>query len=150
VNKHMRRHLLLILIAALTWQLPAAAEELYRWVDADGKVHFGDRPPQDAEAKSIADELKPINFSDAAGEQDYPDNRRADQIAQEYRNQKRQQQQKQIRHQQLVCKRAQRQLKILKGRVYFVDAEGNETTVSERERQAQARALEAQIRQYCG
>lgn len=29
---------------ALTLAVPAAANEIYRWVDDDGVVHFGDRP----------------------------------------------------------------------------------------------------------
>lgn len=35
--------LLLIVLAILA--LPAAAGTLYRWVDADGKVHYTDKPP---------------------------------------------------------------------------------------------------------
>lgn len=33
--------------AALLLVSSAAATEIYRWVDADGTVHFGDRPPAD-------------------------------------------------------------------------------------------------------
>lgn len=29
------------------------AQEIFRWVDKDGKVHYGDRPPPAAEAKSV-------------------------------------------------------------------------------------------------
>lgn len=35
------------LVASLI-AMPAAAEEVYRWVDADGTVHFSDRPPATA------------------------------------------------------------------------------------------------------
>lgn len=146
----MKRTLFWILLPALAWQLPAAAEELYRWVDADGKVHFGDRPPQDAAVESIEAKLKPINRADATRREDFPDTRRAQQIEQQYQSEKRLQYQQQARRAQQVCSRARRELEILKGPVYFVDAEGNESTISERERQAQARALEAQIREYCG
>ena len=146
----MKRRLLWILLPTLAWQLPASADGLYRWVDADGKVHFGDRPPQDAEAESIEAKLKPINRADATRREDFPDTRRAQQIEQQYQNEKRQQHQQQARRAQQVCNRARRELEILKGPVYFVDANGNESTISERERQAQARALEAQIREYCG
>ena len=31
--------------------LPAGAEEVYRWVDAEGTVHFSDRPPATANEK---------------------------------------------------------------------------------------------------
>ena len=141
---------IVLLIIALAWQLPAAAEELYRWVDADGKVHFGDRPPQDAQAESIEAKLKPINRADATRREDFPDTRRAQQIEQQYRDKQRQQDQKQARRQQQVCNRARRELEILRGPVYFVDANGKESTISEREREARARTLQAEIRQYCG
>ncbi len=45
--------LVLGVLAATT--APTDATEVYRWVDADGRVHFGDRPRQaDAEAVDIA------------------------------------------------------------------------------------------------
>ncbi len=44
----------------------AQAGSLYRWVDKDGKVHYGDRPAEDA----VAPQQK--RFSDAAGGADLP------------------------------------------------------------------------------
>lgn len=44
----------------------AQAGSLYRWTDKDGKVHYGDRPAEDA----LAAEQK--KFSDTAGEVDLP------------------------------------------------------------------------------
>lgn len=41
--------LLLALLCAGTVQ----AQSLYRWVDADGKVHYGDRPPAPDKVKEI-------------------------------------------------------------------------------------------------
>ena len=32
--------------------MPASAD-VYRWVDADGRVHFGDRPPADTQVEQI-------------------------------------------------------------------------------------------------
>jgi hypothetical protein len=40
------RHLVALLILACL--SPAAAGEIYRWTDAQGRVHFGDRPPAGA------------------------------------------------------------------------------------------------------
>lgn len=31
----------------------ASAQEVFRWIDKDGKVHYGDMPPPPAEAKSV-------------------------------------------------------------------------------------------------
>ncbi len=41
-----------LLLACVLW-MPAAAEPLYRWVDASGRVHFGDRPPATAAARPV-------------------------------------------------------------------------------------------------
>ena len=41
-----------ILAAALAlWALPSPAQ-IHKWVDADGKVHFSDKPPPDSARKS--------------------------------------------------------------------------------------------------
>ncbi|MGB1110086.1 MAG: thermonuclease family protein [Gammaproteobacteria bacterium] len=37
-----------VLQAPITW-----SAELYRWVDAQGRVHFGDQPPANAEAQTL-------------------------------------------------------------------------------------------------
>ena len=46
------RHWCLLLIACLL-SVPASTEPMYRWVDASGRVHFGDRPPATANAKPV-------------------------------------------------------------------------------------------------
>lgn len=48
----------LILIAAPAWTSGQQAE-IYRWVDEDGRVHFGDCPPQECPAESIAVPTEP-------------------------------------------------------------------------------------------
>jgi len=42
------QRLFFVLAALLVFQLPQAGE-LYRWMDKDGKVHYGDTPEEDAE-----------------------------------------------------------------------------------------------------
>lgn len=140
----------LSLLAGFALALNASAEELYRWVDSDGKVHFGDRPPVTAKAESLDGQLKPINGADPTRRQDFPDTTRSREIDQEYAARK-ESQQARVQQQRLnACNHARRQLQILRGRVYFVDENGKETTISERERQQEAVKMEAQIRQHCG
>jgi len=38
-----------------------AYAEIYKWTDENGKVHYGDRPPADANSKDISDVEKRIN-----------------------------------------------------------------------------------------
>ncbi|MBB5211559.1 DUF4124 domain-containing protein [Microbulbifer hydrolyticus] len=140
----------LVMMGIALLALNASAEELYRWVDKDGKVHFGDRPPVEAKAESLEGRLKPVNSAAPTRKQDFPDRSRAGQIEREYAARKQSEQSKARQQRQIACARARKQLKILKGPVYFVDAEGNESTISERQRQVEARKLEARVRQYCG
>jgi len=54
------KHLVLLLICLAVMPLSAQADKLYRWVDAEGKVHYGDAPPTDAkqlETKKLTDEV---------------------------------------------------------------------------------------------
>lgn len=44
------------------------AESLYRWVDSSGKVHYGDRPAEDA----VKSERKKFNAPVSAGDDDLP------------------------------------------------------------------------------
>ncbi|MDZ4203030.1 MAG: glutaredoxin family protein [Gallionella sp.] len=37
-----------VILLGLLLLAPAGAEEVYRWVDANGKVHYGDKPPAQA------------------------------------------------------------------------------------------------------
>ncbi|MCG8393838.1 MAG: DUF4124 domain-containing protein [Pseudomonadales bacterium] len=45
-------------LAALLVALPAHAE-IYQWRDADGKLHFGDRPPQQADSEKVVTRTTP-------------------------------------------------------------------------------------------
>ncbi|WP_105102433.1 DUF4124 domain-containing protein [Microbulbifer pacificus] len=143
-------HRALLLLAGAALAISADAQELYRWVDADGKVHFGDRPPAEANAESLDGRLKPVNGADPTLRQDFPDTARAQDIEREYAARKESQQSRNLRQQQIACHEARRQLQILQGRVYFVNEDGKESTISERQRQQEAQKLEARIRQYCG
>jgi glutaredoxin len=64
-----------ILIAVLLCSMSTQAE-VYRWVDKDGKVHYSDNPPADANA-----EQRKLQDNDAGGlEQNY-ETKRAAQLA---------------------------------------------------------------------
>lgn len=42
-----------VLTAVLSFSTPLAKAEVYRWVDANGRVHFGDRAPADRKAEAL-------------------------------------------------------------------------------------------------
>ncbi|MGL6162466.1 DUF4124 domain-containing protein [Microbulbifer sp.] len=126
----------------------ATAEEVYRWVDEEGKVHFGDRPPAQAAAKNVEGELRPINSADGGAPQKAP--RQQDKLQQEYESRR---QRKELQHRQQMaraCHNARRQLRILQGPVTFVGGDGKEVKMTERERQRQAELLKREISRVCG
>lgn len=137
-----------LLATALLAAASAQAAEVYRWVDAEGRVHFGDRPPQEAEASAERAELKPINSADAIQPRD-TSVRRPARVEQQYESRKQQQQQRQQQQMAAACREARNQLRILQGPVYFVDADGREVQISERERRERAQQLEHEVARAC-
>ncbi|HNL91555.1 MAG TPA: DUF4124 domain-containing protein [Pseudomonadales bacterium] len=62
----MKRNIFLTaLLLFLCW---SAQAEVYKWVDENGKVHFGDRAPDDKKAESLDEKLKDINIDHASGD----------------------------------------------------------------------------------
>jgi len=59
-----RRHMVGLLMVALAFSHPGTAAELYRWTDADGRVHFSDRPPPAAEVPAEVERLPTPRFAD--------------------------------------------------------------------------------------
>jgi len=53
MNRHLRSHLFFLLLAGLPL---ATLAQVYSWKDANGKVHYGDRPPamQQTDARKLA------------------------------------------------------------------------------------------------
>jgi hypothetical protein len=47
------RAALRILAIAVLALASAAAADVFKWTDASGKVHYGDRPPEDAKAQKL-------------------------------------------------------------------------------------------------
>ena len=139
-----------ILLTGLLLAAIASAEEMYRWVDAEGKVHFGDRPPTGTQARDISSELGPINSADANTAQGQPTGNRQAKLEREYQSRQQRQQLKQQQRLARACREAQKQLRILQGRVAFVDDSGREIVITERERQQRAEQLQRQVARTCG
>lgn len=48
-----------VLVALAAIAVPAFAGDIYKWVDADGGIHFADRPPGDGSAVEIDSRAPP-------------------------------------------------------------------------------------------
>ncbi len=51
-----------LLIAGMLFAATASAQQVYRWVDENGRVHFSDKPPTDAKAETVDIEIKPTDL----------------------------------------------------------------------------------------
>ncbi|GAB2875393.1 DUF4124 domain-containing protein [Microbulbifer echini] len=131
------------LFGSLMVAATAGASELYRWVDADGRVHFSDRPPAEAKAQDISGQLNPINSAEAT-------KNRPSLITSPATTTGREQQKRQQKEQQRNCSRARQRLRAINGRVAFIDNNGKEVRYSERERQQMAKKLQREIASRCG
>ncbi|TNE81449.1 MAG: DUF4124 domain-containing protein [Gammaproteobacteria bacterium] len=126
--------------------------EIYRWVDAAGKVHFSDKKPEDNhQAKDISGQLKPLNSDTSSAEthklQEVFQGETPEEKA--YRQQQQAKQQQLENNREHACQKARNQLSILRGRVAFIDPNGKEVVVTEEQRQERADKLEKEIRRHC-
>ncbi|MEX2963335.1 DUF4124 domain-containing protein [Microbulbifer sp. TYP-18] len=145
----MKRRYRVGLMAVLIWAGTAAADQLYRWVDSEGRVHFSDRPPKNADADNIAGQLRSINSIDATDTRGTSPSRRQAQLQQEYATRQQTQRQQERHRRANACRKARERLRILQGRVAFIDEKGREVVITERERQQQAQRLQGEIARVC-
>ncbi|MEH6467033.1 MAG: DUF4124 domain-containing protein [Porticoccus sp.] len=140
---------LLLLVPILA---PASFAEIYRWVDSNGKLHFSDQPPEgSATAEEVSSKMSPINRDSSAEETEKLQQVFQGETPEEqaFQNQQKAQQQRQYQNVKRACQQAKYNLQVLKGRVYFEDADGNEIIVTEEQREQRANQLAEEIRRHC-
>lgn len=126
--------------------------EVYKWVDEQGNVHFGDRPPQKEKATNLSDSLKPLNISTDLSNPGMI--RNAEQARQDELNRTRQEQQRKqqvanSKEYQEYCKAAKQRLRDISGPVVFYDEQGKQVKVTEKEREKMEQELRNEIEKNC-
>lgn len=140
----------MLLAACLLAAAPmAAAEDVYKWVDADGQIHFGSRPPAGARATRMA----PSSTEPAPAT---PNANWQQQLGQSNmrRLQKQQSEEQDARKQQQMarrCQSAQESLDILTrgGAVYQVNSRGEREYLGDEQRQAAIASAHQRVAAYC-
>lgn len=150
----------LLPLAALLALLPPAAAQVYKWVDANGKVQFSDQPPPNAKAQAVkipktsgsAPAAAPAapaaavpSASAAAPSGAKPRVVEAGKAEQEAENK-----QTAIRN-CAIARDNQRQMQKIRqaDRVRMVDGEGNKRTLNGTERQAELDKVKAEVDKWC-
>lgn len=140
----MERLLCLIFLLSLN-----ASAEVYRWTDADGKVHFGDKK-SGATAENITEKVKTTNVDTSTSEHQKLESifRKENEADREYKSQ--QQNGNQLEQAKTKrCIEAKDYLNKISGRVQFLDANGKPIHVSETERQEHVKKWQQAIKENC-
>lgn len=134
--------LTLILMPAL------ASAQIYRWTDAEGRVHFGQRPPAGAEQIEVRPQV--VERDDQTREREARSERFFDARRQEQQAAREQASQTRAAREQ-ECKSLRSQLSQLQlgGRFFRNDAAGERVYYSDSELEAARQRLAARISQVC-
>lgn len=142
----------ILAVVVLTGLTPPVVAEIYRWTDENGKVHFGDKAPQNSKAEDVSETANAVNIDSSGAEQQkldrlFPKEDEYDQRRQQADKQQRAEREKDLRAR---CVEARKDLRMYReGRFYFIDDEGNRSTITSKERDRRADELEQAIREHC-
>ncbi|MDH3552063.1 MAG: DUF4124 domain-containing protein [Gammaproteobacteria bacterium] len=147
--------LLITFVAALITSGTAVASEIYKWTDADGNVHYEDRPTFGAQIERLAIASKKTDNSavQARLEANREARATAEQVASEAppemsREEIRAEQEK--RKERCQMYRARLESFVKSQRLYREDAAGERVYLEENEILAARERVEEQIKEYCG
>lgn len=131
----------------------AAAAKVYKWVDDEGNVHFGDRPAgQDAQEMELrvrppAQRSQPVPLAPIGG--NIGDVMEEDRL----RRREAREQEKQAREErQRNCALARDRLRrfVESNYLYDIDDSGNRVILSNEQREASEQRARDEIQRYCG
>ena len=128
----------------------AASAEVYRWVDAQGQVHYGDQPPADAPFETIPPPLSPAADGAQQALRDYvrtlevQDAERATEAEQKRRQEERE------ADRRAECESSrQRRARLENPRRLEYQADGTARRLTEEERQARILEMEKRLADAC-
>jgi hypothetical protein len=126
----------------------AAQAEIYRWTDAQGRVHFGERPKQGAQRVEVKPQV--IERDEQVRERE-ANMQRLQEVRGEERAIEQQQQAEQRARQQAYCDRLNNELARYDKRIYWYeeDSTGKKVEVSPQRVEEQKMQLQALIRERC-
>lgn len=140
-------------ILVAVFSLSAGADQVYRWVDKDGHVHYSQTPPSSTVVNAQTLNINPPPPDPTGLQNDQKLAQQAqDRDKQTEDAQKKDQAAEQQREQQKKeCDYLQQRLQLLEqsGRVATVDAQGNKNYISDDDRAKQEQDLQDQINKTC-
>lgn len=144
----------LVLIAALTLSAPTVSGEMYTWKDAEGRTHFGDKPPP--EMREQAQEIEAKAYAPGSDENTrgiyQRTNRMFDAKEKLEREEKQRNGDQATRSDEMrkeACRQARDRARRLHGPVVFVDDEGREVRTTDIERKQKLQETQEWIAGNC-
>jgi len=146
-----RAALALLGCAGLAFAVGAWAGDIYRWTDADGQVHYGDRPTSRS-AEPVQLRPEPPPDPQAAARRGQRDKfLRAMQEDKAARAKRQHKADRKAAHLAAQCRKARRHLQEYRRATYLYreDGSGGRKVLSDSQRAAAVKKLQAQIEQHC-
>lgn len=148
-----------MVLLCVLFMAPTHAAGIYKWVDAEGNVHYGEQPPSEG-----AKEMR-IHSSGGANQDDKsaslkknidPKTQRdkmiqalqGDRLARQEKKQKQQQKKNKIKQQCAQVKDTLRRYRHSAG-LYKLDADGNRISLPDSVKQAETKRMQAEIKKWC-
>lgn len=140
-----------VALALLVSTAAAAAEPIYKWVDAEGKTHFSSRPPPGRKLEPMTLHPSTPDPVDAPATASWQDQL---QRSGEQRLQRQQQSEKEAKEKKLAdqdCQAARRALNMLGGDrpVFRTNAAGEKEYLEDNQRQAALEAAQQRVATAC-
>lgn len=141
----------LVLIVAVLLGGASANAKVYKWVDENGKVHFGDQVEAGVEEKAedISDEIARQNIDSGSSKALQEKKSIFKGKTSEEQALERRQQDQLDQHMSAYCQELSKQLEIIQGRVIFVNEDGSHEDKPEVERRKEERRVRAEWEESC-
>lgn len=131
--------------------------EIYKWVDAEGNVHYGQQRPHDADAQKLDIQQEPTTTFHSGKKEPVKEDDTPQDGEQQPADEPAAQEEKKVetpaeKKQRLeACARAKKSLATMEsiGRIRSKDAEGNYTYLSQQQKEAQMKQARDLIKKYC-
>jgi len=152
----MLKRLSIFLFLSLAFGTAIAA--IYKWVDKDGNIHYGECPPPDCEAQAIKPKPGPSTEETQKAQERLKRLQEQQRQSKEFRSKakeverlKKKIEQQNIMYSRTQCVKARQNLHALeiKRPVYHINEEGKRVYLDDNERAAEMRRLRNEIDNYC-
>ncbi|WP_029133678.1 DUF4124 domain-containing protein [Sedimenticola selenatireducens] len=147
---------LLLLLMSVVW-LDSAHAAVYRWVDADGRTQFGDRPPPDRSAEQVQIRQQPVPDEAGAPMSDQQRRELRQKMLDAYREER---EEKRQAREQRVAEEARRKMACARAKdrvreyetaagLYELQPDGSRRYLSDEEFRASLRRARDEVKRNC-